>query len=194
MNLRSTPPWLNASRESDNATDATSGKIESARMRSTVGQMNSHRAAPSERHAPSVPVARRVARTRRADPDGIGSGGSRSSELSLDAETGDIGSELLVLSGLVGDRVPTLGDGLLGAGGIEFLGKVLRAGGVQHVLLVPLGQRDPQVQHHVLVLEARLDRAEVVLGRGLAQARLDPGIDVGEVGRPVRVVARLAER
>ena len=51
--------------------------------------MNSHRAAPSERHAPSVSVARRVARTRRADPVGIGSGGSRSRELPLDAEAGE---------------------------------------------------------------------------------------------------------
>ena len=45
--------------ESDRATEATSGKIDRTRMRRTVGQMNSHLAAPSERHAPSVSVARR---------------------------------------------------------------------------------------------------------------------------------------
>src|SRR4029079_13265159 len=84
MNLRSTPPWWNASLESDRATEATSGKIERTRMRRTAGQMKSHLAAPSERQAPSVSVARRVARTRRADPVGTGSRGASSSELSPD--------------------------------------------------------------------------------------------------------------
>src|SRR6476661_9900504 len=101
MNLRSTPPWWNASLESDRATEATRGKIERTRIRRTAGQMNSHLAAPSERHASSVSVARRAALPRRADPEGTGSSGWSSSGLSLDAKTRDVGSELLVLSDLV---------------------------------------------------------------------------------------------
>src|SRR4029079_5037787 len=194
MNLRSTPPWWNASLESDRATEATSGKIERTRMRRTAGQMKSHLAAPSERQAPSVSVARRVARTRRADPVGTGSRGSSSSELSLDAKTGGVGSELLVLSDLVGDGIPTVRDGLLGGGGVELLGEILRHRRVQHVLLVELRQRDPQVEDHVGIREAGLDGAEVVLCGGLAEAGIEPRLHVREVGRPVRVVAGLAER
>src|SRR5678815_3834368 len=136
------------------AIDATRGKIERTRMRSTAGQMKSHLAAPSERQAPSVSVARRAARTRRADPDGTGSSGSSSNALSLDAKTGDVGSELLVLSGLVGDGIPSVRDCLLGAGGIELLGEILRHRSVKHVLLVALRQRDPQVEDHVRIREA----------------------------------------
>src|SRR3954447_13148933 len=146
MSLRSTPPWWNASLASDRATDAISGKIDRMRMSRTAGQMNSHLAAPSDRHASSVSVARRAARPRRADPVGIGSSGCASSELPLDAKTGDIGSELLVPSDLVGDGIPPVHDRLLGAGGVELLRKVLRHGRVEDVLLVALRQRDPQVE------------------------------------------------
>ena len=70
-------------------------------MSKTAGQMKSHLAAPSERHAPSVSVARREAAPRRADPLWTGSRGSSSMGLLLDAKTGDVGSELLVLADLV---------------------------------------------------------------------------------------------
>jgi len=59
MNLRSTLPCRNASFETDRASEATSGNSERNRMNRTVGQMNSQRAAPSERHAPSEVIARR---------------------------------------------------------------------------------------------------------------------------------------
>src|SRR6476661_9780790 len=170
MNLRSTPPWWNPSLERDRAIEATRGKIDRTRMRMTAGQMNSHLAAPSERHESRVSVALRVARPRRADPVRTGSPGCRSGELALDAKTGDVGSELLVLSDFVGDGIPPIRDRLLGGGGIELTGKVLRHGGVEDVLLVALRQRDPQVEDHVLVVERCLDRAEVVVGRGLAEA------------------------
>src|SRR5258706_11483565 len=181
MNLRSTPPWWNASLESDNAIEATSGKIERTRMRSTVGQMNSHLAAPSDRHESSVSVARRVARARRADPDGTGPLGPGSNELSLDAEAGDIGSELLVLSGLVGDGIPAVRDFRLGGCGISLLGEILGQRRVEHILLVALGQRDPQVEDHVRVGEAGLDGAKVVLRGGLAEAGIEPWLDVREL-------------
>src|SRR5437667_12894798 len=100
MSLRSTPPWWNASLDWDRATDATRGKIDRTRMRSTAGQMNSHLAAPSERHAPSVPGGWGAALTRGADPEGTGSWGAAAIELSLDALTGDAGSELCRLSRL----------------------------------------------------------------------------------------------
>src|SRR5437867_11705696 len=125
MNLRSTPPWRKASLERDSATEATSGKIERTRMSRTVGQMNNHLAAPSERQASSVSAARRVARPRSADPPGTGFSGFSSSELSLDAKAGDVSSELAVLSGLVRDGVPTIRDGPLGPGGVELSGEVL---------------------------------------------------------------------
>src|SRR6478672_2887425 len=172
MKWRSTPPLTNWSRDRDRATDATSGNSDRARMNRTVGQMNSQRAAPSERSAPSEVIARRGSRVRGDWPSMASSPGSVVSVLPLDAKAGDVGSELLVLSGLIGDRVPAVLDGVLGAGRIELLGKVLRDGGVEDVLLVALGQRDPHVQNHVLVLEARLDGPEVVLGRGLAEARV----------------------
>src|SRR5437773_107094 len=193
MSLRSTPPWWNASLDRDRATDATRGKIDRTRMRSTAGQMNSHLAAPSERHAPSVPVAWRAALTRRADPEGTGSWGAASIELSLDAKTGDVGSELLVLSGLVGDGIPSVRDRLLGAGGVELLGEVLRNRSVEHILLVRLGQRDPQVEDHVLVLERRLDRRVVVVRCSLAEVGLEPRLLVRELGRPIGVEAGPAE-
>src|SRR6266480_6551832 len=137
-----TPPGTKTSFERDRAIEATRGKRERARIRRTAGQMNSHRAAPSERQAPSVSVARRTAVRRGAGPGRPGSRGGSSIELFLDAKTGDVGSELLVLPGLVGDAVPAVGDGLLGAGLVELLGKVLRDGRVQDVLLVLLGLRD----------------------------------------------------
>src|SRR5215212_1261028 len=193
MILRSTPPWWKASLPSDSATDATSGKIERTRIRRTADQMNSHLAAPSDRHASAVWAARRVARARRADPEGTGSRGSSSSELSLDAKAGDVGSELLVLPDLFRDGIPPVRDGLLGAGGIELPGEILRHRGIQDVLLVALRQRDPQVQDHVRVREARLDRAKVVLGGWLAQAGVEPRLDVVEVRCPVGVVAGLAK-
>src|SRR5580765_4523767 len=193
MNLRSTPPWWNASLESDRAIEATSGKIERMRMRSTVGQMNNHLAAPSERHASSVSVARRAARARRTDPEGTGPVGPGSNELSLDAEAGDIGSELLVLSGLVGDGIPAVRDGRLGGGGIELLGEILGQRRVEHILLVALRQRDPQVQDHVRVREAGLDGAEVVLRGGLAEAGVEPRLDVGELRGSIRIEAGLAK-
>ena len=59
--------------ETDSATEATSGKSDRTRMRMTAGQMNSHLAAPSERHAPSVSVAMRAAVRRGAGPGGTGS-------------------------------------------------------------------------------------------------------------------------
>jgi len=55
---------LKTSFETDRASDATSGKIERARIRRTAGQTKSQRAAPSERQAPSVWVARRRMRGR----------------------------------------------------------------------------------------------------------------------------------
>src|SRR5437763_647589 len=100
--------------------------------------MKSHLAAPSERHASRVSVARREAVRRGAGPVRPGSRGGSSIELLLDAKAGDVGSELLVLSGLIGDLVPTVGDGLLGAGLVALLGKVLGDGGVEDVLLVLL--------------------------------------------------------
>src|SRR4051794_39050103 len=181
------PPWWNASFENDSATEAMRGKIDRARIRRTAGQMNSHLAAPSERHASRVSVARRVARPRSADPVRIGSPGCTSGELALDAKTGDVGGELLVLPGLIGDRIPPVRDRLLGAGGIELSGEVLRNGRVENVLLVPLGQRDPHVEDHVRIREAGLDGSEVVLGCGLAEAGIEPRLDVRELGRPVRV-------
>ena len=75
MNLRSIPPLLNASLESERATDAISGNSERHRMTMTVGQMNSHLAAPSERMAPSVVDARREIRP---------------VALALDAKAGDV--------------------------------------------------------------------------------------------------------
>src|SRR6266581_1429141 len=170
MKLRSMWPGLKTSFETESATDATRGKSERARIRRTAGQMKSHLAAPSERHAPNVSVARRAAVRREAGPGGPGSRGGSSTVLLLDAKTGDVGSELLVLSGLVGDLVPAVGDGLLGADLVELLGKVLRDGRVEHVLLVLLGQRDSQVEDEVLVVEARLDGPEVVVRGGLAEA------------------------
>src|SRR4026208_1213212 len=62
MNLRSTPPWWNASFESERANEATKGNSDRTRMNRTVGQMNSQRAVPSERHAPRAEIARRGAR------------------------------------------------------------------------------------------------------------------------------------
>jgi hypothetical protein len=62
MNLRSTPPWWKARLESDSASEATSGNSDRMRMNRTVGQMNSQRAARSERHAPSDVIARRGSR------------------------------------------------------------------------------------------------------------------------------------
>src|SRR5258705_1198752 len=115
MSLRSTPPWWKASRDRDSATDAKRGKIESSRMMMTVGQMKSHRAAPSERHASSVSAARRVARAVRADPGGAGLTGCSSIELPLDAEAGDIRSQLGILAGLLADGVPAIRDRLLGS-------------------------------------------------------------------------------
>src|SRR5260221_3661898 len=114
MKSSSTPPGLKTSFETDKAIDATSGKTDSARMSRTAGQMKNQRAAPSERHAPSVSDARRVARPARSGPVRTGSG-SRSIGL-LGAKTGDVRGELLVLSDLVSDRVPAIGDGRLCAG------------------------------------------------------------------------------
>src|SRR4051812_29111265 len=131
MNVRSTPPLWNASLESDRATDATSGKIDRNRMTRTVGQMKTHRAAPSERQAPSEVVARRMARARRAGPSWIDSPGSVSMTLSLDAKAGDVCSELLVLPGLVGDGVPSVRDRLAGGGFVELAGEVLADGSVE---------------------------------------------------------------
>src|SRR3954454_11571040 len=139
MNLRSTPPRWKLSRDSESASEATSGNSDRNRMTRTVGQMNTHLAAPSERHPPSVVGARRV---------------TPSIALPLDAKAGDVRSELLVLPGLVRDRVPAVRDRLLGAGLVELASEVLGERGVEHVLLVALRQRDPQVEHHVAVLEA----------------------------------------
>src|SRR5436190_1593818 len=194
MNERSTLPGLKTSLESEIATDATSGKSESVRTSRTAGHMKSQRAAPSERHAPSRSVVRWRAAERGAGPPmRPGSGGGGATALLLDAKTRDVGSELLILSGLVGDLVPAVGDGLLGAGLVELLRKVLRDRRVQHVLLVLLGLRDPQVQHEVLVVEAGLDRAEVVVRGLLAEAGGEPWGLIRELRRPVRVVAGLAE-
>src|SRR5436309_758979 len=101
------------------------------RMRRTVGQMNSHLAAPSERHAPREEIARCVARAPRADRPGIGSSGSRSMDLPLDAKAGDIGLELLVLACLVRDGIPAVGDLLLGHGRVVLTGQVLGEGRVE---------------------------------------------------------------
>src|SRR6478752_4652560 len=131
-------------------------------MTMTAGQMRTHLAAPSDRHAPRVLDARWVARTRRAGPSGTRPPGSVSTTLSLDAKAGDIGSELLVLARLVGDAVPAIGDRLLGAGLIELTGEELRERGVQDVLFVALGQRDAHVEHHVGTLETALDRVKIV--------------------------------
>jgi len=185
---------VKARRDSDRATDATSGKIDRTRIRRTVGQMKSHLAAPSERHASRVEVARRVARCRRADPEGTGSSGIKSSELSLDAKTRDVGGQLTVPSGLVRYGIPAIGDGLLGAGGVELLREVLRDGRVEDVLLIPLGLGDAHVEDHVLVLQAGLDGTKVVRRRRLAQTGIGPRLDVLEMRGPVRVVAGLAQR
>src|SRR5579859_1850838 len=174
MKLRSTPPALKTSFEKDRAIETTSGKTDRARMSRTAGQMKSHLAAPSERQAPRVSAARRAAWPRRADPTGTGSRGSVSTELLLDAKTGDIGSELLVLPDLVGDRVPAIPDGLLGARRVEHIGKVLGDGRVKHVLFVLLGLRNAQVKDEVGVREAGLDGSEVVVGRSLTEAGREP--------------------
>ena len=79
-----------------------------------------------------------MARTRRAGPLGSGPPGSVIYELSLDAKAGDIGSELLVLAGVVGDVVPAIRDGLLGAGLVQLTGEELGERGVEDVLLVRL--------------------------------------------------------
>ena len=52
-------PFANTSSEKASVSDATSGKIDRNRMTTTVGQMNTHRAAPSERQPPSDRIARR---------------------------------------------------------------------------------------------------------------------------------------
>jgi hypothetical protein len=109
----------------ERASEATNGKIDRKRMTMTAGQMKTHLAAPSDRHAPRVSDARWVARTRRAGPLGIGPPGSVSTTLSLDAKAGDIGSELLVLARVVGDAVPAVRDRLLGAGLVELTGEEL---------------------------------------------------------------------
>src|SRR6478672_7192005 len=194
MNVRSMPPLWKASLETDRATDAMSGKIDRNRMTMTVGQMKTQRAAPSERQAPSEVVARRMARARRAGPSWIGPPGSVSMTLSLDAKAGDVGSELLVLPGLVGDAIPAVRDRLFRAGFIELTGEVLGEGRVQNVLLIALRQRDPHVEHHVRTLEAGLDGVKVIGGRGVAQSGGLPGREIREVRRPIRVVAGLAER
>jgi hypothetical protein len=118
----------------------------------TAGQMRTHLAAPSDRHAPSVFDARSVARTRRAGPLGTGPPGSVSTTLSLDAKAGDIGSELLVLARLVGDAVPAIRDRLFRGRGIELTGEELGERGVQDILFVALGQRDPCMSSTMLGL------------------------------------------
>ena len=52
-------PFAKTSFESASVSDATSGKIDRNRMTTTVGQMKTHLAAPSERQPPSDPIARR---------------------------------------------------------------------------------------------------------------------------------------
>src|SRR5262245_20130331 len=163
MTWRSTPPLWKLSFEIDSATEPSSGNSDRHRMTMTVGQMNSHLAAPSERQAPSVEDARRE---------------TRSNELALDAKARDVGGELLVLADLVGDLVPAVRDGLLGAGLVELARQVLGDRRVEDVLLVALRLRDPHVEHHVLVLEGGLDGAEVVLRGVLAEARILPRLEV----------------
>src|SRR5438874_2657602 len=90
------------------ASAATS--IHRNRMTMTAGQMKTQRAAPSDRQAPRVSAARRVARVRSAGPSGTGASDSASTTLSLDAKAGDIGAELGVLARLVRDPVPAIGD------------------------------------------------------------------------------------
>src|SRR5438046_1751690 len=194
MNDRSTWPGLKTSFETDRASDATRGNSERARIRRTAGQMNSHLAAPSDRHAPRALVARSAAARRGAGPARPGSGGCSSNGLLLDAKTRDVCGELLVLAGRVGDPVPAIGDGLLRAVLVQLLGKILGDRGVEHVLFVLLGLRDPQVEHEVLVVEARLDRPEVVVGSRLAETGREPWGGVREVGGSIGVEAGLAER
>jgi hypothetical protein len=52
-------PFVKTSFEKASVSDATSGKIDRKRMTRTVGQMNTQRAAPSERQPPSDRIARR---------------------------------------------------------------------------------------------------------------------------------------
>src|SRR5262245_22628301 len=135
MKERATPPGVKTSFERDNATEATSGNSERQRTRITAGQMKSQRAAPSERQAPRRSAVRwRIPAVRGAGPPmRPGSGGGGATVLLLDAKTRDVRCELLVLSGLVRDLVPAVGNGLLGAGLVQLLRKVLRDGRVEHV-------------------------------------------------------------
>src|SRR4029078_13584972 len=137
--------------------------------------MKSQRAAPSERNAPKTAIDREEADARRPDPGGSGASSS-SSWLPLDARAGDVRGELLVLSDLIGDPVPTIGDGLLGPGLVQLPGEALGDGRVEHVPLVLLRLRVPRVEHHVLVLEGGLDGTKIVLGGSLAEAGGLPGL------------------
>src|SRR5689334_23268982 len=162
MKLRLTPPGVNTSFENERASEPTSGKIDRPRMNSTAGQMKTQRAAPSERHAPSGLATRRVAEEMDGSVWVDGPPSEIWIELPLDAKTRHVGGQLGVLaaSRRVRDLVPAVRDGLFGRRLVLLTGEVRRDLAVEDVLLVLLGQRDPQVQHHVRALEAVLDGAE----------------------------------
>jgi hypothetical protein len=105
-----------------------------------------------------------------------------------------VGLELCVAAHLVGDLVPAVGDLLHRLLHGQLTGNVLRDGRVEDVLLVFLGLGDAHVEDHVGVLEAGLDRAEIVLGCRVAHAYGLPGLEVLEVRGAVWVEAGLAER
>src|SRR5688500_6846961 len=185
-------PRAKTSSENASVNDATSGKIDRNRMTTTVGQMNTHRAAASERQPPpSERIARRWRRGPRVTSGVVTPRGSRSSGLPLDAKAVLIGLELCVAAYLVSDLVPAVGDLLHRLLCIQLTGNVLRDGDVEDVLLVFLGLGDAQVEDHVGVLEAGLDRAKIVPRCRIAHADRLPGREVREVRGAVRVEAGL---
>src|SRR5688500_4558608 len=187
-------PRAKPSSENASVNDATSGKIDRNRMTTTVGQMNTHRAAASERQPPpSERIARRWRRGPRVTSGVVTPRGSRSSGLPLDAKAVLVGLELCVAAHLVGDLVPAVGDLLHRLLRTQLTGNVLRDGRVEDVLLVFLGLGDSHVEDHVRVLEAGLDRAEVVVRGLIAHADGRPDVPGLEVRRPVWIETGLAE-
>src|SRR5215207_8854202 len=128
-------PFANTSSEKASVSDATSGKIDRNRMTTTVGQMNTHRAALSERQPPSDRIARRWRRGPRVTSGVVTPRGSRSSGLPLDAKAVLVSLELCVAAHLVSDLVPAVGDLLHRFLRGQLTGNVLRDGDVQDVLL-----------------------------------------------------------
>src|SRR3954471_5878847 len=173
-----------------------SGKIESVRTTSSAGHRKTLRgarmlASPLRRRStiPARPDAPRP------DPgDGIGPRGSSEEELALDSKARLVGRELRVSALGVRDLLPAVIDLLDRRVPVDLAREELRDGLVEDDLLILLGLRDPHVEDHVGTLEARLDGAEVVLGRLLAHPGLEPRARVRELRGAVRIEPGLADR